>query len=233
MQFDPPLKKAVLKKRYKRFLADIALEDGRLVTAHCPNPGAMAGLTAPHSTCWVSYKDDPKRKLPYTLEMLEVEGQIVGINTQHPNRLAEAAIISGQMGELSGYETLRREVKYGQNSRIDLLLQDPSKADCYVEVKNVHFVRTPRLAEFPDGVTARGTKHLGELSAMVEEGHRAVQLFIIQRNDVDALSPAGDIDPAYAAALRAAEKAGVEILAYACEVSPEAIIVKRAIEVRL
>ncbi|WP_026353731.1 DNA/RNA nuclease SfsA [Woodsholea maritima] len=233
MQFDPPLEKAVLKKRYKRFLADIALNDGRLVTAHCPNPGAMAGLNAPNSTCWVSYKDDPKRKLPYTLEMIEVERQIVGINTQHPNRLAEDAIAKGLIGELTGYDTLRREVKYGQNSRIDLLLQDPGKANCYVEVKNVHFVRTPKLAEFPDGVTARGTKHLGELISMVQEGHRAVQLFIIQRDDIEALSPAGDIDPAYAGALRAAQKAGVEILAYACEVSPEAITVKRAIEVQI
>ena len=157
MQFPNPLIPATLQKRYKRFLADIILEDKRLLTAHCPNPGAMRGLTTPGSKCWVSYKDDPKRKLPYTLEAVEADGLMIGMNTQHPNKLAEDAIETGLIEPLKGYESLKREVKYGTNSRIDLLLSDPSKADCYVEVKNVHYSRTPGLAEFPYSVTQRGT----------------------------------------------------------------------------
>ena len=203
MKFASPLQPGRLVKRYKRFLADIELDDGGLITAHCPNPGSMMGLKAPGSRCWVSESADPKRKLKHTLEVLEADGTLVAMNTMSPNKIAEAAIRAGEIDALSGYDAIRREVKYGENSRIDLLLSDPDRPDCYVEVKNCHLMRTPGLAEFPDSVTARGAKHLYELSQRVRAGDRAVQLFIVQRGDCSTLSPAADLDPAYAEALRA------------------------------
>jgi sugar fermentation stimulation protein A len=233
MRFPAPLHPGVLIKRYKRFLADVELETGETVTAHCPNPGSMLGLKDPGSRCWLSHTDDPKRKLKYTLEVLEADGTLVGINTNRPNRLAEDAIRADALPALSGYESLRREVKYGANSRIDLMLESANRPVCYVEVKNCHLMRTPGLAEFPDSVTARGAKHLGELSEMVRQGHRAVQLFIIQRNDCDVLAPADDLDPAYAQALRDASAAGVEVLAWACEITLEGVEIVREIEVKL
>jgi sugar fermentation stimulation protein A len=193
----------------------------------------MLGLKDPGSRCWLSHTDDPKRKLKYTLEVLEADGTLVGINTNRPNRLAEDAIRADALPALSGYESLRREVKYGANSRIDLMLESANRPVCYVEVKNCHLMRTPGLAEFPDSVTARGAKHLGELSEMVRQGHRAVQLFIIQRNDCDVLAPADDLDPAYAQALRDASAAGVEVLAWACEITLEGVEIVREIEVKL
>jgi sugar fermentation stimulation protein A len=233
MRFPAPLHPGVLIKRYKRFLADVELETGETVTAHCPNPGSMLGLKDPGSRCWLSHTDDPKRKLKYTLEVLEADNTLVGINTNRPNRLAEDAIRAGVIPALSGYESLRREVKYGANSRIDLLLESADQPVCYVEVKNCHLRRTPGLTEFPDSVTSRGAKHLGELSEMVRQGHRAAQLFVVQRNDCDVLAPAGDLDPVYAQALRDASAAGVEVIAWACEITLEAIEIVREIEVEL
>ena len=233
MRFPAPLHDAVLIKRYKRFLADVELANGETVTAHCPNPGSMMGLKTPGSRCWLSHTDDPRRKLAYTLEVLEADNTLVGINTNRPNRLAEDAVAAGVIPALAGYETLRREVKYGANSRIDLLLEDPGRPSAYVEVKNCHLMRTPGLAEFPDSVTSRGAKHLGELSDMVRQGYRAVQLFIVQRNDCDQLAPADDLDPVYAQALRDAAASGVEIMAWACAISLEEIEVAREIEVTL
>jgi sugar fermentation stimulation protein A len=233
MRFPAPLHPGVLIKRYKRFLADVELETGETVTAHCPNPGSMLGLKDPGSRCWLSHTDDPKRKLKYTLEVLEADGTLVGINTNRPNRLAEDAIRADALPALSGYESLRREVKYGVNSRIDLLLESADHPACYVEVKNCHLMRTPGLAEFPDSVTARGAKHLGELSEMVRQGHRAVQLFIVQRNDCDVLAPADDLDPVYAQALRDASAAGVEVLAWTCAITLEGVEIVREIEVKL
>lgn len=233
MRFPAPLHPGVLIKRYKRFLADVALDTGDTVTAHCPNPGSMMGLKEPGSRCWLSHADDPRRKLKYTLEVLEADGALVGINTHRPNALAEEAIREGRIPALSGYGSLRREVRYGVNSRIDLLLESEDRPACYVEVKNCHLMRTPGLAEFPDSVTTRGAKHLGELSEMVRQGHRAVQLFIVQRPDCDTLSPAEDLDPDYAQALRDAAAAGVEVLAWACAVTLDGIEVIREIEVRL
>ncbi|WP_421859564.1 DNA/RNA nuclease SfsA [Oceanicaulis sp.] len=233
MRFPAPLHPGVLIKRYKRFLADVELETGETVTAHCPNPGSMLGLKDPGSRCWLSHTDDPKRKLKYTLEVLEADGALVGINTNRPNALAEEAIRAGTIPALSGYDSLRREVKYGVNSRIDLLLESADHPACYVEVKNCHLMRTPGLAEFPDSVTARGAKHLGELSEMVRQGHRAVQLFIVQRNDCDVLAPADDLDPVYAQALHDASAAGVEVLAWACEITLEGVEIVREIEVKL
>jgi len=233
MKFAQPLLPGRLIQRYKRFLADIELEDGALITAHCPNPGSMMGLKTPGSRCWVSLSDNPKRKLKHTLEVLEADGTLVAMNTMSPNRIAEAAVRSGEIAELAGYGAIRREVKYGVNSRIDLLLSGEGRPDCYVEVKNCHLMRTPGLAEFPDSVTARGAKHLFELSQRVGAGDRAVNLFIVQRGDCDRLSPAADLDPGYAEALRAAASSGVEILAYGCAVSLDGVALTEPMEIVL
>jgi sugar fermentation stimulation protein A len=209
-----------LIRRYKRFLADIELQTGETVTAHCCNPGAMLGLNAEGATVWVSRSDNPKRKLRYSWELIEVdlgEGPaLVGINTALPNTLAGAALAEGALPELAGYDEIRREVRYGTNSRIDFLLRDVDGATCHVEVKNVHLMREPGLAEFPDSVTARGTKHLSELARVAEDGGRAVMLYLIQRSDARTFDVAGDMDPAYAAGLNDAREAGVEVLAYRC-----------------
>ena len=233
MQFKTPLKSGRLIQRYKRFLADLELDDGRKVTAHCANPGSMMGLKTPGSRAWVSEHDDPKRKLKFTLELIEADGGLVAINTMNPNRIAEEALHRGDVPCLRGYETVRREVKYGDRSRIDLLLEDKSRPPAYVEVKNCHLMRTPGLAEFPDSVTTRGAKHLAELSNMVRDGARAVQLFIVQRMDCEILSPARDLDPDYADALKQAAEAGVEILAYDCAIDLEGVTLRNQLEVKL
>ncbi|HZZ69002.1 MAG TPA: DNA/RNA nuclease SfsA [Phenylobacterium sp.] len=223
MEFPTPLVPGVLIQRYKRFLADIALDDGTQVTAHCPNPGAMLGLNTPGLRAWVSRSPDPKRKLPHTLELVEADGGLVGINTMHPNRLVAEALAADHFPELTGYATHRREVKYGANSRVDFLLQASDRAPCWLEVKNCHLRRSGTLAEFPDCVAARSLKHLKELTAKVESGERAVMLFVIQRTDCDAFSACHDLDPAYARGLTDAAARGVEVLAYACEISPDAV----------
>lgn len=233
MQFNSPLLPGRLIKRYKRFLADIELDGGETITAHCPNPGSMMGLKAPGSRCWVSVSDHPKRKLKHTLEVLEADGTLVAMNTMSPNKIAEAAIENGEIEPLTGYDAIRREVKYGTNSRIDLLLTSATRPDCYVEVKNCHLMRTPGLAEFPDSVTTRGAKHLFELSERVRAGDRAVQLFIVQRGDCTRLSPADDLDPAYAKALREAAQARVEILAFGCAVTLEGVTLTNPMEIAL
>lgn len=224
MRFPSNLIRGRLLKRYKRFLADITLEDGRVITATCPNTGSMLGLTVPGAVVWVSESDSPTRKYPYTWEMVEADlgagPVLVGINTNHPNRLVAEAIQTGLIPELSGYATLRREVKYGIASRIDILLEDLKKGQAYVEIKNVHLSRVAGLAEFPDSVTERGAKHLAELSAMVAAGHRAVMLYLIQRADADRFDLAHDIDPVYARAFDAARAAGIEALAYTCVLTP-------------
>ncbi|MCB1479336.1 MAG: DNA/RNA nuclease SfsA [Rhodobiaceae bacterium] len=236
MQFEKPLIPGRLVKRYKRFLADVTLDNGETITAHCANPGAMTGLADPGIPVWLSLSDDPKRKLKYSLEMVEVDDgrgpARVGINTAHPNRLVEAAITDGAIPELSGYAGLRREVRYGsRNSRIDMLLEDEARPPCYVEVKNVHLVREPGLAEFPDSVTTRGAKHLAELADMATEGARAVMVYLVQRGDCDRFTLATDIDPAYGQAFAQARKAGVEAVCYACDVSPEAIRVTTPVKI--
>ncbi len=229
MKFPDPLIKGTLVKRYKRFLADVELEDGQLVTAHCANSGSMLSVKEPGSDVWLSPARNPNRKLKYTWELLAIGDALVGINTALPNALVEEAVKAGAIAELAGYETLRREVKYGKNSRIDLLLQDASKPDCYVEVKNVTMKRTQNPtepAEFPDSVTARGTKHLVELSDMVAAGARAVMLYLVQREDCSGVSIAADIDPVYALALEEALTSGVEVLCYGCNMSIEGIRVE-------
>ncbi|MAF94909.1 MAG: DNA/RNA nuclease SfsA [Rhodospirillaceae bacterium] len=226
MKFPDPLIRGALVKRYKRFLADVELEDGRVVTAHCANPGSMLSVDEPGSEVWLSPARNPERKLKFTWEMIRVGRSLVGINTQLPNGLVAEAVEAGKIPELGGYPSLRREVKYGVNSRIDLLLENDGGDKCYVEVKNVTMKRDLSKnapAEFPDAVTARGTKHLVELAAMAGLGHRAVMFYLVQRQDAKSLAIAADIDPIYAKGLQAARKAGVEVMCYGCKLSKSEI----------
>ena len=236
MKFPDPLIPGKLIKRYKRFLADVELADGTVVTAHCANSGSMLCVKDEGAKVWLSPARNPDRKLKYTWEMIQIGETLVGINTQWPNRIAEEAVLAERIPELAGYETLRREVKYGKNSRIDLLLEDPKRPTCYVEVKSVTLRRgtgPDDPLEFPDAVTVRGTKHLVELSDMVKQGHRAVMLYLAQRNDGPHLSIAADIDPAYDKALKAAMKAGVEVLCYDCTLDLHGIELAAPVELAL
>ena len=219
MRFPLPLVEARLIRRYKRFLADVAFADGSGATVHVANPGSMIGLTAEGSRVLLSRSQNPARKLAWSLELVEADGTLVGVNTAHPNRLVADAIADGTIAELAGYGGLRREVAYGRNSRIDILLTGGKRLDAYVEVKNVHMSRRPPRAEFPDSVTARGAKHLDELSAMVKAGARGVMVYLVHRADSTDFTLARDIDPAYAAAFDKARAAGVEMLAYGCQIS--------------
>ena len=232
MRFPDPLIPGTLRRRYKRFLADVELQDGEVVTAHCANPGSMLGLAEPGSPVWLSPARNPARKLKYTWELVEVNGGLVGINTAHPNTIVAEAVADDQVPELSGYTELKREVRYGRNSRIDLLLGGDGRAPCHVEVKNVHLKRGGP-AEFPDAVTARGTKHLGELADVVAEGGRAVMFYLVQRMDCERFTIARDIDPVYAAALEAALAAGVEALCYDCRISRDEIVLNRPLTLDL
>ncbi|TVR98473.1 MAG: DNA/RNA nuclease SfsA [Rhodospirillales bacterium] len=220
--FDPPLIPGTLIRRYQRFLADVALEGSQdVVTAHCPNSGSMLSVSAPGSPVWLSPADAPGRRLRYTWELVGVNGTLVGINTGRPNRIAAAAIAAGRIPELAGYPMIRREVRVGRNSRIDLMLEAPDRPPCYVEVKNVTLRRGQDGApvEFPDAVTARGAKHLQELASLAGTGARAVMLYLAQRDDADAFAIAADIDPEYQAGLDAAMAAGVEALCYRCRIT--------------
>ena len=236
MKFTAPLLRGRLVKRYKRFLADVTLDTGELITAACPNTGSMMGLSSPGMAVWVSVSDSATRKYRHTLELVEVAGigkdktVLVGINTSLPNRIVTEAITAGRIAPLSGYATLRGEVKYGVNSRIDILLEDPARGLCYVEIKNVHLMRQSPLAEFPDSVTSRGAKHLDELSAMVAGGHRAVMVYLVQRGDAKRFALAQDVDPTYAAAFERARAAGVEAVVCRCNVTSSGIEVKDLIE---
>ena len=229
MLLPQPMARGRLVQRYKRFFTDVELDDGALVTAHCPNPGAMLGLKDAGLPCWISHDPNPKRKLPWTLQLVQTDGGLVGINTLLPNRLAAEALAADAIPELTGYASHRREVKYGQNSRVDFLLEGEGRPPCWLEVKNCHLRRSGTLAEFPDCVAARSLKHLRELTAMVQAGERAVMLFVIQRTDCDLFAACRDLDPAYAAGLTAAAQAGVEVLCYDCDISPSAIRLARPI----
>lgn len=219
MRLPQPLAHGRLTARYKRFFADVTLDDGREVVAHCPNPGAMLGLNTPGFGVWLSAADAPKRKLAWTLELVEADGGLVGINTLHPNRLVAEALAADAISELTGYALHRREVRMGEASRVDFVLEHPDRARCWLEVKNCHLRRAGTLAEFPDCVAARSARHLRELAARVAEGDRAVQLFVIQRTDCDAFAACADLDPTYAAGLDLAAAAGVEVLVYGCDIA--------------
>ena len=232
MKFPDPLLHGKLIKRYKRFLADVKLETGEIVTAHCANSGSMLSVNEPGSEVWLSPAHNPNRKLRYTWELLRIGDALVGINTQHPNALVAEAVSGGAIGELTGYASIRREVKYGRNSRVDLLLEGDGRPPCYVEVKNVTMRRDLSAGapvEFPDAVTARGAKHLDELADMAEQGFRAVMFFLVQRTDGTGFRLADDIDPKYAERFAIARAAGVEVLCYGAAISPEEISVDRPI----
>lgn len=234
MRLPAPLVKGRLKKRYKRFLADVILEDGREGTAHCANPGSMLGVAVEGAPVWVHEHGDSKRKLAFSWELVDVDGTLIPVNTTNPNKIVPEAIERGVIPELSGYGDIAREVKYGQSSRIDLLLTGGRrKKPCYVEIKNVHLRRLPGLAEFPDSVTKRGARHLEELSGVAAQGDRAVMLFVVQRGDCARFAPAADLDPAYAEALKRAASAGVELLCYDCEITTSEIVLRKALEIEL
>jgi sugar fermentation stimulation protein A len=221
-----------LVARYKRFFADVRLDDGRAIVSHCPNPGAMLGLNAPGLGVWVSPAAGASRKLAWTLELVEADGGLVGINTLHPNRLVAEALAEDAIPELAGYGLHRREVRMGEASRVDFVLEEPGRPRCWLEVKNCHLRRAGTLAEFPDCVAARSLRHLKELATRVAEGERAVQLFVIQRTDCDRFAACADLDPAYARGLDLAAEAGVEVLVYACDIGLEEIRIARRISWR-
>ncbi|MBY8976099.1 DNA/RNA nuclease SfsA [Rhodobacteraceae bacterium NNCM2] len=230
MKFTTPLIPGRLLRRYKRFLADIEMETGAQITAHCANPGAMLGVADPGSRVWVERNDDPKRKLKYSWKILETgNGHLVGIDTGVPNRVVAEALQAGQIPGLAG--EVRAEVRYGANSRVDFLVTAPDGAKIFVEVKNVHLMRRPGLAEFPDSVTKRGAKHLADLSAEVAAGHRAVMLYCVQRTDCDEMGFAGDLDPGYLTAFIDARKSGVEAIAWACRISTAEITLDRPLPI--
>ncbi|OYX01537.1 MAG: sugar fermentation stimulation protein SfsA [Caulobacter vibrioides] len=250
MLLPQPLIHGRLVSRYKRFFADLVLDDGQEITAHCPNPGAMLGVKDPGQGAWVSWSDDPKRKLAYTLQLVEQGNALVGINTLLPNRLVAEALAADAISELSGYAKIKPEVKYREASRVDFLLTHPDRPPCWLEVnnqldhlqpnsapreqlwlevKNVHLSRTKGLAEFPDCKAERSTRHLGELAAQVARGDRATVLFVVQREDCETFSACADLDPQFAAGLDAAAKAGVEVLVYACAMGTEAVRIARRI----
>jgi sugar fermentation stimulation protein A len=235
MRFPTPLVPGRLVRRYKRFLADVVLDTGEELTAHCADPGSMMGLNVPSARVWLSKSDKPGRKLSHSWELAEIDfGQgieTVGINTAHPNALVAEAIRAGTIVELDGYVSLAREVAYGRASRVDMVLSAEGRPPCYVEVKNVHLMRSPGLAEFPDSVTARGAKHLEELGDQVEAGARAVMVFLIQYGGAERFALARDIDPAYGKAFDRARARGVEMLAYRCRLTPEEIVVERAVPI--
>ena len=227
VQFPSPLTRGRLVQRYKRFFADVEL-DGEVVTAHCPNPGAMLGLDAPGLPAWLSRSDSPTRKLPWTLELVEAADGLVGVNTHRPNGIAAEALELGLIPELAGYPQVRREVRYGQASRVDFLLEGPGRPPCWLEIKNCHLLRQPGLAEFPDCKAERSLRHLRELTARVEAGDRAVLLFVIQRG-CERFAAAADLDPAYASGLQEAAHRGVEVLWYACELGLDGVRVERRV----
>jgi len=248
MKFSPVLQPAKLLTRYKRFLADIRLPDGSVVTIHCPNTGSMKNCIVENSPCWYSVSDNPKRKYPFTWEIATTPaGYLAGVNTGRANALVKEAIENGVIEELVGYREIRSEVKYGdENSRIDFLLsakreagvgvsdnKNDRQADCYVEVKSVTLEMSDGLGLFPDSVSARGAKHLRELMLMVEQGHRAVLVFCVQHTGIERVSPADDIDAIYGQLLREAISTGVEVLVYGATISREEIVLTRRLSLIL
>lgn len=232
MRFQTPLVPGTLIRRYKRFLADVTLADGQEVTAHCANPGSMMGLADPGMRIWLEPNDDPKKKLKFGWRLVEHEnGHFTGVDTAVPNRMLKAALEARKVPGLDAFDTLRAEVPYGEKSRIDFLLSRDGEQDTYIEVKSVTLSRQKGLAEFPDSVTARGTKHLHELANMVAQGHRAVMLYLVQRTDCDRMTLAHDIDPTYARAWLAASASGVQTLALDCHITPGGVELGKPIQI--
>ena len=235
MKFIPKLDKATLEKRYKRFLADIRLSDGRIITIHCPNTGSMKNCAEPGSEVFYSTSDNPKRKYKHTWELTRTQrGHYIGVNTNNANRLVKEAVENEVIEELLGYASIRTEVKYGnENSRIDLLLEGGDcGSNCYVEVKSVTLLESPFSSGqgfFPDAISERGQKHIRELSQMVQEGHRAILFFCVQHSGIQSVFPAGHIDSSYAELLAEAVANGVEVLAYKCRMSNLGIRVSHTI----
>ncbi|TNE97428.1 MAG: DNA/RNA nuclease SfsA [Deltaproteobacteria bacterium] len=232
MQFQDPLVEGTILKRYKRFLADVELPNGEIITAHTANTGSMKTCWEPGWKVLMSFHDNPKRKLKYSLEMIHNSTTWIGINTSLPNKMAVEAIENGTIKELQGYAKIKPEAKIG-NSRIDILLTRENAEQCYVEVKNVTLLGEKKKALFPDAVSERGQKHLKELTGLVKDGIRSAMLYIVQREDVTSFSPADDIDPEYGRLLREAKKAGVEILCYQCKLTPKGIEVIKPLPVEL
>lgn len=232
MLFKSPLIYGTLLKRYKRFLADILLDTGEEIIAHCHNPGAMMGITTPGLRVALSTSTNLLRKLPYTWEMVELNGVWIGTNTSNPNLIVGESLKLGIIPELEGYKLCKPEVRYGQNSRIDFLLSDGPTELCLVEVKNVHLIRQGTLAEFPDCVTARGAKHQLELAEQVKNGIRCVVLYVVQRGDAESFQAAVDLDPVYAKASMQATKLGVETIAYSCNMLEAGITLKQKLLVK-
>ncbi len=240
MIFSTPLVKGVLLKRYKRFLCDVQLESSEIITAHCPNPGAMMGLTHEGETVFLSHSNSPSRKLPYTWEMVETchpvfnqpakSPTFIGMNTMNPNRLVKEGLETGFFSHIFDFLTFQCEVRYGTNSRVDFVLKG-EKGLCYLEVKNVHLCRHDGLAEFPDCETARGAKHLMELSELSKAGVSCVVMYIVQRNDVTTFQVAKDLDKKYGIASDIAKQSGVIMLAFTCDVSTKGIFLDKQLKV--
>ncbi|MEZ0148807.1 MAG: DNA/RNA nuclease SfsA [Candidatus Reddybacter sp.] len=228
MKISPAFEEATFIKRYKRFFADIELLDGSELTIHCANTGSMKNCLSPGQPCWYSRSDNPKRKLPGTLELITTTGgRLAGVNTARPNKLVVEAIENAVISELQGYDNLRTEVRYGEeNSRIDILLEQ-GEAQCFIEVKSVTLEAQGKQARFPDAVSSRGAKHLRELMYVVEQGQRGVLVFCVQLTDVEEVSAAEDIDPLYTQTLAEAIAAGVEVLVYGCRLSADEIVIDR------
>ena len=227
----PDFLQGTLIKRYKRFKADVRLRNGHVVTALCPNTGSMMGCSEPGRTVYLSRHNIPSRKLKYTWEIIEMPTSLVGINTLVPNRLVKTAIMAGQIPELSGFDSIRAEVPYGKNSRIDLLLEQ-GEEKCFVEIKNCTLLEGT-VACFPDAVTSRGLKHIIELQGELRSGHRAVMFYLIQRTDANRFRPADHIDPDYGKALRKAHKKSLEILAYDVHIDRKGIRLNRRLLVEV
>ena len=228
----PPLLPGVLLKRYKRFLADVRLETGEVVTAHCPNSGSMKACAQPGRPVYLSQSINPKRKLSYTWELIHMPESLVGVNTLLPNRLVYSALVNGEIPSFNGYTKVDREVGIGNHTRIDLLLSGENIPSCYVEVKNCTWVEAG-IAQFPDAVTERGRKHMKALEQLSGEGYRSVVFFLIQRMDARVFRPARQIDPAYATALMKAADAGVEIMAYDADLTLDRVRINRKIALEL
>ncbi|CAM2067760.1 DNA/RNA nuclease SfsA [Sulfidibacter corallicola] len=233
MKWPGPIVSARFLKRYKRFFADFETEDGRQLTAHCPNTGSMATCYLENAPCLLTHHDDPKRKLAYTWQAIEMPDGWTGINTNLANHLCREAIENGLVHQLGGYESIQREQKYGTNSRIDLLLNTSQGPSCYVEVKNVTLLLEPGVAAFPDAVTNRGTKHLHELTAILETGQRAVLFFCVQRDSVNEVRPAEAYDPEYARVLRNSVERGLEVFAYRAHFDSSGVSLDRELPVVL